>query len=79
MPHAHCGRVPRKPLQAHSTDLTSTGASLVGESTKNIAETRGAAGYIIDGAIRDVASFQAADFPCFARAVRIDQRSREAL
>ena len=27
------------------------------------------AGYVIDGAIRDVAAFAASDFPCFARAV----------
>ena len=42
--------------------------ALVGEIMKNIAEYRGAAGYVIDGAIRDVASFAASDFPCFARA-----------
>lgn len=42
--------------------------ALVGEIMKNIAEHRGAVGYVIDGAIRDVASFAAADFPCFARA-----------
>jgi regulator of RNase E activity RraA len=41
--------------------------ALVGEIMKNIAEHRGAAGYVIDGAIRDVASFAASDFPCFAR------------
>lgn len=43
--------------------------ALVGEIMKNIAEYRGAAGYVIDGAIRDVAAFAASDFPCFARAV----------
>lgn len=43
--------------------------ALVGEIMKNIAQTRGAAGYVIDGAIRDVGSFHASDFPCFARAV----------
>ncbi|MFH1340995.1 MAG: RraA family protein [Pseudomonadota bacterium] len=43
--------------------------ALVGEIMKNIAEHRGAAGYVIDGAIRDVAAFAASDFPCFARAV----------
>src|SRR5215467_13178664 len=43
--------------------------ALVGEIMKNIAEWRGAAGYVIDGAIRDVAAFAASDFPCFARAV----------
>lgn len=43
--------------------------ALVGEIMKNIAEHRGAAGYVIDGAIRDVAAFAASDFPCFARTV----------
>ena len=33
--------------------------ALVGEIMKNIAEWRGAAGYVIDGAIRDVAAFAA--------------------
>jgi len=42
--------------------------ALVGEIMKTIAEYRGAAGYVIDGAIRDVASFAESDFPCFARA-----------
>jgi RraA family protein len=42
--------------------------ALVGEIMKNIAEYRSAAGYVIDGAIRDVAAFAASDFPCFARA-----------
>jgi RraA family protein len=41
--------------------------ALVGEIMKTIAEHRGAAGYVIDGAIRDVAAFAASDFPCFAR------------
>ena len=43
--------------------------ALVGEIMKNIAQWRGAAGYVIDGAIRDVAAFAADDFPCFARSV----------
>jgi RraA family protein len=43
--------------------------ALVGEIMKNIAESRGAAGYVIDGAIRDVAAFESSHFPCFARAV----------
>src|SRR5207244_7164604 len=43
--------------------------ALVGEIMKNIAEHRGVSGYVIDGAIRDVAAFAASDFPCFARAV----------
>jgi regulator of RNase E activity RraA len=45
------------------------GRALVGEIMKNIAEHRRAAGYVIDGAIRDVAAFAASDFPCFARSV----------
>lgn len=43
--------------------------ALVGEIMKDIAEMRGAAGYVIDGAIRDVAAFQSSNFPCFARTV----------
>jgi RraA family protein len=43
--------------------------ALVGEIMKNIAQWRGAEGYVIDGAIRDVAAFAAGDFPCFARSV----------
>lgn len=43
--------------------------ALVGEIMKNIAQWRGAEGYVIDGAIRDVAAFTADHFPCFARAV----------
>ncbi|HEY1474279.1 MAG TPA: RraA family protein [Pseudolabrys sp.] len=42
--------------------------ALVGEIMKTIAEHRGAAGYVIDGAVRDVAAFAESDFPCFARA-----------
>ena len=43
--------------------------ALVGEIMKDIALHRGAAGFVIDGAIRDVAAFRASDFPCFARGV----------
>ncbi|HKW00112.1 MAG TPA: RraA family protein [Vicinamibacterales bacterium] len=43
--------------------------ALIGEIMRDIAERRGAAGFVIDGAIRDVAAFRASDFPCFARAV----------
>ena len=43
--------------------------ALVGEIMKNIAQWRKAEGYVIDGAIRDVAAFAADDFPCYARAV----------
>ena len=41
--------------------------ALVGEIMKTIAEYRGAAGYVIDGAIRDAAELAADDFPMFAR------------
>ncbi|HUL71909.1 MAG TPA: RraA family protein [Vicinamibacterales bacterium] len=43
--------------------------ALIGEIMRDIAEQRGAAGFVIDGAIRDVAAFRASDFPCFARGV----------
>ncbi|MDP4021688.1 RraA family protein [Methylobacterium sp. NEAU 140] len=42
--------------------------ALVGDIMKAIAESRGVAGFVIDGAIRDVAAFAASDFPCYARA-----------
>ena len=45
-----------------------TGRALVGEIMKSVAEHKGAAGFVIDGAIRDAACFAASDFPCFARA-----------
>ncbi len=45
-----------------------TTRALVGDIMKAIAESRGAAGYVIDGAIRDTAAFAASDFPCYARA-----------
>lgn len=41
--------------------------ALVGDIMKAIAESRGAAGYVIDGAIRDTAAFAASNFPCYAR------------
>lgn len=43
--------------------------ALVGGIMKAIAESRGAAGFVIDGAIRDAAEFAGSDFPCYARAV----------
>jgi RraA family protein len=45
-----------------------TSRAVVGEIMKAIAEHKGAAGFVIDGAIRDAACFAASDFPCFARA-----------
>lgn len=45
------------------------GQALVGEIMLGRARAIGVAGFVIDGAIRDVAAFAAADFPCFARGV----------
>lgn len=42
--------------------------ALVGELIMLYAAKRGCAGFVIDGAIRDVGAFFAADFPCYARA-----------
>ncbi|MDE2378146.1 MAG: RraA family protein, partial [Bradyrhizobium sp.] len=41
--------------------------ALVGEIMTNIALYRGAAGYVIDGAIRDAGALAASDFPVYAR------------
>jgi regulator of RNase E activity RraA len=45
-----------------------TSRALVGDIMKAIAESRGCAGFVIDGAIRDTGIFAASDFPCYARA-----------
>lgn len=42
--------------------------ALVGEIMMTIAQVRGAAGFVINGAIRDLNAFTQAGFPCFARA-----------
>ncbi len=47
-------------------DLTQ---ALVGEIMMCRARAMGVAGFVIDGAIRDVDAFQQADFPCYARGV----------
>ena len=47
-------------------DLTQ---ALVGEIMMSRARAIGVAGFVIDGAIRDVDAFQQADFPCYARGV----------
>lgn len=41
--------------------------ALVGELMTLYARSRGIAGFVIDGAIRDVATFAASNFPCYAR------------
>jgi RraA family protein len=43
--------------------------ALVGEIMMSRARAMGVAGFVIDGAIRDVEAFRAADFPCYARGV----------
>lgn len=42
--------------------------ALVGEIMSTIAAHRGAAGFVIDGALRDAGVIAKQDFPCFARA-----------
>jgi RraA family protein len=46
-----------------------TSQALVGEIMKSYAKTRGVVGFVLDGAIRDVAAFTGDDFPCYARGV----------
>ncbi|MES2533814.1 MAG: RraA family protein [Pseudomonadota bacterium] len=41
--------------------------ALVGELLMLYAQQRGCAGFVIDGAVRDVDAFRAAGFPCYAR------------
>jgi regulator of RNase E activity RraA len=43
--------------------------AIVGELIQLYAASRGCAGFVIDGAIRDSEAFAAADFPCYARGV----------
>ena len=43
--------------------------ALIGEIMTNVARSRGMVGAVIDGAIRDAASFRHGDFACYARAV----------
>ncbi|WP_379541919.1 RraA family protein [Teichococcus cervicalis] len=45
-----------------------TGRALVGEIMAAVAQSRGAAGMVIDGAVRDARALSQSDFPCFARA-----------
>jgi RraA family protein len=46
-----------------------TSNAIVGNLLMAYAQERGCAGFVIDGAIRDSASFVDADFPCYARDV----------
>ncbi|MFL9926869.1 RraA family protein [Herbaspirillum lusitanum] len=43
--------------------------ALVGELIMLYAQQRGCVGFVLDAAVRDTAAFEAADFPCYARAV----------
>jgi len=45
-----------------------TSRALIGEIMMNIALSRGAAGFVIDGAVRDSAALAVSDMPVFARA-----------
>jgi RraA family protein len=45
-----------------------TSRALLGEIMLTIAQSRGAAGIVIDGAIRDVGAISQSPFPCFAKA-----------
>jgi RraA family protein len=46
-----------------------TDRALLGDIMKNVARSRGAVGVVIDGAIRDSASFRDDDFGCYSRGV----------
>src|SRR5215210_4294204 len=46
-----------------------TSRALIGEIIASIAEHRGAAGMVLDGAIRDAGAIGRSDFPIFARGV----------
>ncbi|PKU25506.1 RraA family protein [Telmatospirillum siberiense] len=44
-----------------------TNNAVIGELMKLYAEQRGCAGFVVNGAIRDVATFEKGEFPCYAR------------
>jgi regulator of RNase E activity RraA len=45
--------------------------ALVGEIMMTTAHARGAVGFVIDGAVRDVDAFEALGFPCWARGINL--------
>lgn len=47
------------------------GRALVGELMLTLAKVRGAVGFVIDGAVRDVDAFDEQRFPCWARGVNL--------
>ncbi|SOE66635.1 RraA famliy [Burkholderia sp. OK233] len=46
-----------------------TDNALVGDLMMQMAQHKGVAGFVIDGAVRDVSAFRRAGFPCFSRGV----------
>jgi 4-hydroxy-4-methyl-2-oxoglutarate aldolase len=53
-----------------------TGCAVVGDLLLGIAKNRGAAGFVTDGLVRDLADIQALDFPCFAQGVSPNSPAR---
>lgn len=45
--------------------------ALAGEIMMTSAQVRGAAGFVLDGAVRDVDAFEAQQFPCWARGINL--------
>jgi regulator of RNase E activity RraA len=45
--------------------------ALVGEIMLTTAQVRGAVGFVIDGAVRDIDAFEALGFPCWARGISL--------
>ena len=43
------------------------GHAIVGELILLYAKSKNVAGFLVDGALRDIAAYEAADFPCYAR------------
>ncbi len=48
-----------------------TSRALVGEIMMSYAKSRGAVAFVVDGAVRDAASFEAKQFPCWARGIHL--------
>lgn len=47
------------------------GRALVGEIMSSVARQRGAAAFVVDGAVRDADSFETHRFPCWARGISL--------
>lgn len=48
-----------------------TSRALVGEIMMSYAKSRGAVAFVVDGAVRDADSFEAKQFPCWARGIHL--------